>query len=165
MKQTVALPVRALTREAFAPFGDVISVAGADSYPINAGRTDRFNALARVDIRGPGAEAVISIFRGQPLAPPIIDMLERHPLGSQAFMPLCDRPYWVVVAPPGDFDSSAVKAFLADCSQGINYRAGTWHAPLLPLFPDSDFLVVDRHGEGENCDMVMLEEPFQLVKG
>lgn len=165
MKSTLALPVRTLTRETFAPYGDVISMEGADSCPLNAGRTACYHALARVDLLGMNAEAIISLVRGQPLAPPIIDLLERNPLGSQAFMPLSNKPYWVIVAPAGEFDSSAVQAFLAEGYQGINYRAGTWHAPLLPLFPDSDFLVVDRQGAGDNCDTMMLEQPFQLVRG
>lgn len=150
-----------LTREAFAPYGDVISIEGAASFPINAGRTERFHALAAVEALGEDADAIISIFRGQPLEPLIIDLMERHPQGSQAFMPLGEQPYWVVVAPPGDFDTGKIKVFRAESGQGVNYRAGTWHAPLLPVGRDSDFLVVDRRGPGDNCDTVDLDPPVQ----
>ena len=148
-----------LTREAFAPFGDVISAEGADSFPINDGRTERFHALAAVETLGENADAIISIFRGQPLEPLVIELMERHPQGSQAFMPLGDTPYWVVVAPPGEFDPARICVFRVEAGQGVNYRAGTWHAPLLPVGRDADFLVVDRRGAGDNCDTVNLEPP------
>lgn len=164
MGMTLALPVQALTREAFAPFGDVISTEGAKSFPVDNGRTERYHALARVEILGGDDDAIVSIFRGQPLAPPIIATMERYPLGSQALMPLIDLPYWVVVAPPGEFDPTAICAFLAEGKQGVNYRPGTWHAPLLPLFPNSDFLVVDRRGSDQNVDTVTLDQPRHLVK-
>ena len=150
-----------LTREAFAPFGDVISTEGAASFPINAGRTERFHALAVVETLGQDADAIISIFRGQPLEPLIVDLMERHPQGSQAFMPLGEAPYWVVVAPPGEFDADSIRVFRAEPGQGVNYRAGTWHAPLLPVGRDADFLVVDRRGAGDNCDTVELDPPVQ----
>ncbi|WP_111493390.1 MULTISPECIES: ureidoglycolate lyase [Marinobacter] len=155
------IPSQPLTREAFAPFGDVIQTEGAASFPINAGRTERFHALAAVETLGEGADAIISIFRGQPLAPLVIDLMERHPQGSQAFVPMGDQPYWVVVAPPGDFDPAQVRVFRAGPGQGVNYRAGTWHAPLLPVNADADFLVVDRRGPGDNCDTVDLDPPIR----
>lgn len=156
------IPIEPLTREAFAAFGDVIDTRGADSFPINQGRTQRFHALGAVDLLGDGSEAIISIFRGQPLQPLLIGLMERHPLGSQAFMPINGRPFYAVVAPPGDFSEQSVRAFLVTGDQGINLRAGTWHAPLLPLHPDSDYLVIDRRGPGDNCDEVLLRQPLTL---
>lgn len=155
-REIVAEP---LTREAFAPFGEVIDTSGADSFPINQGRTERFHALANVELLGEGSQGILSIFRGQPLAPLEIALMERHPLGSQAFVPMNDGAFLAVVAPPGEFNEGAVRVFLASGSQGVSYRAGTWHAPLLPLEADSDYLVVDRQGPGNNCDEVMLAEP------
>ncbi|WP_148861308.1 ureidoglycolate lyase [Marinobacter fonticola] len=152
-----------LTREAFAPFGDVICTEGAASFPINAGRTERFHALAAVETLGQGADAIISIFRGQPLEPLIVELMERHPQGSQAFMPLGEVAYWVVVAPAGAFDPALIQVFRAGPGQGVNYHAGTWHAPLLPIGRDADFLVVDRRGPGDNCDTVNLDPPVQLA--
>ncbi|MFN2362175.1 MAG: ureidoglycolate lyase [Marinobacter sp.] len=151
---------RSLTREAFAPFGEVIDTTDADSFPINQGRTERFHALAAIELLGEGAQGILSIFRGQPLVPLNIILMERHPLGSQAFVPINNGAFLAVVAPAGDFDEAAVQVFLAKGSQGVSYRAGTWHAPLLPLQADSDYLVVDRQGPGNNCDERTLARPI-----
>ena len=152
-REIVAEP---LTREAFARFGEVIDTDGADAFLINQGRTERFHALAGVELLGDDCRAILSIFRGQPLEPLQITLMERHPLGSQAFVPLSSQPFLAVVAPPGEFDESAIRVFLARGDQGLSYGAGTWHAPLLPLEADADYLVVDRQGPGNNCDEVIL---------
>lgn len=167
MRPVRTLTVEPLTRAAFAPFGDVIETEGAPSFPINGGRTERYHALAGIELlkgsgAGPEPQGILSIFRGQPLAPLEITLMERHPLGSQAFVPINNRPFLAVVAPPGDFDENAIRAFYVACHQGVSYRAGTWHAPLLPLQADSDYLVVDRQGEGNNCDEVTLTLPVVL---
>lgn len=158
------LKIEPLTRETFAPFGDVIVAdAAARQFPINHGTTQRFHDLAHVDVESEDGHALISIFRGQPRVLPItLTMLERHPLGSQAFIPLSTRPYLVVVAPPGELDPAAIRAFLATAGQGVNYARGTWHHPLLALEAVCDFLVVDRGGSGVNLDEVDLAEPLQL---
>ncbi|MBL8556800.1 MAG: ureidoglycolate lyase [Phenylobacterium sp.] len=148
-----------LTADAFAPFGDVIEATDeAEVMPINQGWTTRFNALADVAV-GDG-RAIISIFRSRPLTPPVLKVFERHPLGSQAFMPLDGRPFLVAVAPGGgDFDPAAVRVFRAAATQGVNYARGTWHHFLLALEAESDFLVVDRDGgAGENLDEAELAE-------
>ncbi|MCG8441289.1 MAG: ureidoglycolate lyase [Caulobacterales bacterium] len=143
-----------LTAEAFRPFGDVIAAAAAETaIPINAGHCTRFHDLAGVDAAADGGRAGISIFRATPLAAPIaIAVMERHPLGSQAFIPLQKRPFLVVVAPPGELDPDAVRAFRAAPGQGVNYARGVWHHFLLALEEVSDFLVVDRIGPGENLE-------------
>lgn len=146
-----------LTADAFAPFGDVIEASDrAEVIPINYGWTTRFNALADVAV-GDG-HAILSIFRSKPLKPLVLKIFERHPLGSQAFVPMQGRPYLVAVAPPGDFDPSAVRVFSAAANQGVNYAKGTWHHFLLALDAESDFLVVDREGPGDNLDEVELAE-------
>jgi ureidoglycolate lyase len=148
-----------LTREAFAPFGDVIQATGANAFPINAGMVQRFHDLARVET-GEG-RALISIFRGQPYELPLpVRMVERHPLGSQAFIPLGNARCAVIVAPPGDtVRPEDLRAFVLAEGQGVNYRPGTWHHVLLTLDAPGDFLVVDRGGPGHNCD----EFHFPLV--
>lgn len=161
MSEPLPLPVEALTREAFAAFGDVIEPASAaQTYAINAGTTTRFHDLARIDADRDGGRPVLSLFRAQPRELPFaITHLERHPLGSQAFVPLSQRPYLVVVA---EDPAGTLRAFLASNGQGVNYRAGTWHHPLLALDDVSDFLVIDRAGPGNNCDEVGLASTFTV---
>lgn len=156
-----ALRAQPLTRAAFAAFGEVIATDGAASYPINGGRAQRYHALATVDGTRAEGQPVISIFRTAPVTLPYpVVVLERHRLGSQAFMPLHDRPFVVVVAPNGADDCPGEpQAFLTDGRQGVNFRAGTWHAPLLALHAQCDFLVVDRAGPAVDCDEVRLSAP------
>lgn len=152
-----------LTAEAFAPYGEVISAReGVEQYPINYGATTRFNALAQVDTATDGGTPIISIFRSTPLPSLILRIMERHPVGSQAFMPLNGRPYLVAVAPAGDLDPAKIEVFLAAGDQGVNYAAGTWHHYLLALGEVSDFVVVDRAGPGANLDEVVLGEDEQI---
>ncbi|MGA0601939.1 ureidoglycolate lyase [Caulobacter sp. KR2-114] len=153
-----------LTAEAFASFGDVIEASDrAERLPINYGWTTRYNDLARLDVGDGGGHAIVSLFRARPLEPPLLKVFERHPAGSQAFMPLHGRPYLVAVAPAGDFDPAAVRLFRAAPSQGVNYAKGVWHHFLLALEAESDFLVIDRAGPGDNLDEVFLAEADQIL--
>lgn len=150
------LIVEELTAESFADFGDIIDTENStNNFLINGGSTRRYHDLANVDIIG-DAKSGISIFRGSARTFPMsILMLERHPKGSQAFIPLQQQPYLIVVAPQLDEqqpDVEKIRLFYATGKQGINYAKGTWHHPLLALNENSDFLVVDRIGEGHNCD-------------
>ncbi len=154
----------ALTRAAFEPFGDVIMADGAArQFAINGGNTQRYHDLAAID-PGHDGHVIVSIFRGLPRALPFrITMMERHPLASQAFMPLSGRPYLVVVARPGDPPGADdLQVFLAQPGQGVNYAPGVWHHPLLALDEVSDFLVIDRSGPGHNCDEVTLPDPLEI---
>ncbi|MFM0052509.1 ureidoglycolate lyase [Caballeronia grimmiae] len=159
------LTLEPLMREAFAPFGDVIALEGAPHFPINGGTTDRFHDLANVDIGfDSGGRPLINVFRGQPrVLPVVISMMERHPLGSQAFVPVGEVQYLVVVAPAGEFDAAHVRAFYARGWQGVNYARGVWHHPLIVLNTPGDFIVVDRGGEQSNCDEIDLPERYELV--
>ena len=156
---TLSLTPEPLTREAFAPFGEVIEACDAvRHFTINAGNTERYHDLANIE-PGPDGKVIVSIFRGQPRVLPFeVEMMERHPLGSQAFMPLSGRPYLVVVAPAGMAPAARdLRVFLARGDQGVNYAAGVWHHPLLALDSVCDFLVLDRSGSAPNCDEVQLE--------
>ena len=150
-----------LTPRAFAPFGDVIAPDAAKHVRINEARFDRWVDLARVDC---GERVKIDIMRcAVPSALPFeVRLLERHPQGSQAFMPLTGEPFTVVVAPPGESpDPAALRAFESDGTQGINMRRGTWHLPLIGFREGQAFLVIDRD-DPENCDEVSLTEPVLL---
>ena len=149
------LKIEALTAAAFSPFGEVIEVSQqAERLAVNQGFAERFHDLATVDFTGPNARPLISIFRSKPRQFPLsLSVLERHPLGSQAFMPLAAVPYLVVVAPGGDQpDTQQLRCFLAAPGQGINYARGVWHHPLLSLRQTCDFLAIDRGGPGMNLE-------------
>lgn len=153
------LTIEPLTKQAFAQFGDVIEVDNSDYFMINNGSTRRYHKLATADVQQQGGEAIISIFQATPLSYPLtIQMLERHPLGSQAFVPLLGQPYLIVVAPQGDDPSlQECRAFLSNGRQGVNYHKGVWHHPVLALRDQDQFLIVDRGGEGHNCDEVFFD--------
>lgn len=153
-EQFLQLTAEPLTAEAFSAFGEVIDHRSADFFMINSGRTRRYHDLAKVETFGADARTLISIFITQPVQMPLeLTFLERHPLGSQAFVPLHSERFVVVVAPAGDvIDPAQVRAFVTDGCQGVNYRAGTWHAIQSVLECEGEFLVVDRGGAGHNCE-------------
>jgi ureidoglycolate lyase len=157
---SVSIKVELLSAKAFEKFGDVIEAIEGDGFGINQGYTWRHHKLATVGTDKPEDEAIISIFSSQRRPVPMaIDMMERHPLGSQAFMPLNDIPFLVVVAEPGPKPSvKDLKAFVTNGKQGVNYATGVWHHPLLILAPTQDFLVVDRKGQGNNLNEVFFEK-------
>lgn len=157
---SATLPIEPLTRAAFAPFGDVIEADGAHRFEINNGSTTRFHDLARVDVEAEDGHTLVNIFRARPLPLPLtVAMVEKHPLGSQAFVPLEAAPFLVVVAPPGDAVSpDDLRAFLACGGQGVNYAPGVWHHPVIALDRETDFLVIDRGGPGDNLAEFFFDE-------
>ena len=142
-----------LTREAFAPFGDVIQIEGSDQFEINSGYTTRVHDLIDIQLGGQNARAQFSFFLGRP-RPLEIKMLEKHPLGSQAFYPIEDKRWLVVVASAPEPES--VCAFWATGKQGVNYHSNVWHHPLLVIEPQQ-FVIIDRGGDGHNCDEIELD--------
>ncbi|MDY8108021.1 ureidoglycolate lyase [Fulvimarina sp. 2208YS6-2-32] len=158
------LDTRPLTADAFRPFGEVVETDNASEIRlINKGTTTRYHDIAPVDVTAEGGTALISIFRGKPFAFPVtITMMERHPLGSQAFVPLSGRPYLVVVAADEGGRPGEPVAFLARPDQGVSYHRNVWHHPLISLEDVSDFLVVDRGGGGENLQEADFAAPFEI---
>ena len=157
------LEIHPLTQSAFAPFGDVIEADPSTMRFINGGTTERFHGLARAEAMGEGAQVIINVFRGQPRAfPYAVDMMERHPLGSQSFSPLSGRPFLVVVSEDEGGRPGVPKVFLARGDQGVNYRPDVWHHPLMSLDMVSDFLVVDRAGPGNNLEEFFFDIPFTI---
>ena len=155
-----------LTRGAFAPFGQVIETADAHHYPINNGTTERFHDLAHIELGGVNSRPLISILRGQKQALPYtLKLVERHPFGSQAFYPLSSHPFLVIVAPDVNGAPGTPRAFLTGPGQGINIGMNVWHGVLTPLEAVSDFLVVDRGGDGNNLEEHHFAEPWTIVAG
>lgn len=161
MMAAIPIKIEPLTRAAFKPFGEVIETLGSEMRLINGGSTERFHDLMTVDAAHEGGKPIVSIFRGQPFALPIsIKMVERHPLGSQAFIPMGKFPFLVVVAEDADGTPKAPRAFFATGGQGVNYGRNVWHHPLLSLSLVCDFVVIDRAGPGNN-----LQEYFYAGEG
>lgn len=156
--------VEPLTAEAFSPFGQVIQIEGAHHYPINNGMTERYHDLAKVELGGVHARPLISIFHGQPYELPLtLKLVERHPLGSQAFYPLSNLPFLVIVATDLSGVPDAPRAFLAAPRQGVNIAMNTWHGVLTALHEVSDFLVVDRGGDGNNLEEHHFDVPHTVM--
>jgi ureidoglycolate lyase len=156
------LAIEPLTKPDFAPFGTVIERDGAEIRMINEGTTTRYHALSGVDVAAGGGVPILSIFAGTPRPVPIaISMMERHPLGSQAFMPLSDHDWLVVVAPTNSDDSapdfSGLRCFHARGNQGVSYAPNIWHHPLLVRQPQ-DFLIADRAGPADEANNTNLQE-------
>jgi ureidoglycolate lyase len=159
------IQLKSLTREHFSAFGDVIDICDSNhKIAINDGMANRHHDLAKVDVSEKSGHAIISIIDTDKTQLPLrICVMERHPIGSQAFMPIGNSPYIVLVAPTGEFDANQLQGFLAQANQGINYAKGTWHHACISHIQPNQFLVVDRGGEGENCDFVTLPETSNIV--
>ena len=156
------IAARPLTAEAFAPFGDVLEAAGAPDRIINQGLCGRHHDLARMDFAG--GRAGISIFDARPRSLPYrLEMVERHPHGSQAFLPMTEAPFLVVVAPDRGGTPGAPLAFLTASGQGVNYHGGVWHGVLTPLSAPGRFAVVDRIGDGPNLEEHWFDEPWTIT--
>jgi ureidoglycolate lyase len=158
-----ALAAEPLTAAAFAPFGDVIEATG-ESYPINDGMCDRFHDRARMEFTGDGGRAGISIGYGRPYPLPYrFTLVERHPLGSQAFVPMTGDPFLVIVAPDEAGRPGKPRAFMTNGSQGVNYLRGIWHGVLTPLGKPAAFLIVDRVGPGVNLEEFRYPQPWEVT--
>ncbi|ENW17261.1 Ureidoglycolate hydrolase [Acinetobacter haemolyticus CIP 64.3 = MTCC 9819] len=163
------IQIQPLTQDSFSAFGDVIEKENHDFFSINQGLTQRYHALSVAQITGDHVTVGMSIFHNlcATQIPFKIDMLERHPYGSQSFIPLQQQKFIIIVALPLDHsqpDEQQIYAFLSNGKQGITYRQGVWHHPLITLEAESDFLVVDRIGGGQNCDVYHLVESKWVIE-
>jgi ureidoglycolate lyase len=161
---TITLKPEPLSAERFAPYGDVIetSLGGADA--MNAARFERFDDLCNVDLINDGRIAVsIARCRTPSSLPLRLDMVERHPLGSQAFVPLSPCKIVIVVAPPEEsVEARDLRAFITNGRQGFNYRRGTWHMPLVSFAAGQEYLIIDRGGSESNCEEHTLDDVIYL---
>ncbi|WP_343501972.1 ureidoglycolate lyase [Alloyangia pacifica] len=162
------IAARPLTAEGFAPYGEVLEVKGTPDKIINQGLCGRHHDRAALDF-GPEGRAGISLFDAEPRALPYtLELVERHPEGSQAFLPMHQNEWLVIVADPGSGTNEGpgeVHAFLAAPGQGINFHRGTWHGVLTPLHAPGLFAVVDRIGATPNLEEHWLEAPLLITRG
>ena len=151
-----------LTVAAFAPYGDVLDATGTPDRMINAGLCARFHDRARIDIADgrTGLSVFDAVARSLPYA---FDLVERHPLGSQAFVPMTEAPFLVIVAPDEHGTPGTPRAFLTNGAQGINLHRGTWHGVLTPLQSPGLFAVLDRIGEGPNLEEYRYPQPWTVA--
>ena len=164
--QALSLTPQPLTAEAFAAFGDVIEARSDTVININQGTSQRFHDLARVDVASGEGYPLVNIFRASPYPEPLtVSMMEKHPLGSQLFMPLQHHAYLVAVAQTSiQVSAGDITVFSANGNQGVNFQPGTWHHPLLVLV-QQDFLVVDRGGKGDNLVEQGLDQSILISLG
>ena len=154
-----------ITKENFSLFGDIISTRSAKPIDINAGYAKRFDDLANINTYKDNGKTIVSIFSAKKRNFPMkIDMMEKHPLGSQAFIPMKETTFLVLVAPENDKpDLNKIESFIVPSGVGINYKPGIWHFPLIAT-EDMNFLVVDRKGAGENLVIENLEKEEILLQ-
>ena len=162
---TLTITPKKIFKENFAQFGELITTDDIKPISINDGYAKRFDGIANLATSKDNGEATISIFSALKRTFPMnIDMMEQHPLGSQAFIPMKETTFLSFVAPDGDKpDLDKVEAFIIPPGLGVNYKTGTWHFPLIST-EDMNFLVVDRKGSGDNLKIQKLEENQVILK-
>ena len=161
---TASIQTEPLTADAFTTFGDLLEVEGEPDKVINQGLCGRWHDLATLDMVA--GRAGISLFKAETRALPYrLDMMERHPDGSQAFLPMSLEPFLVIVAPDDGGRPGRPRAFIARPGQGVNYHRGTWHGVLAPLGPSGLFAVVDRIGDGANLEEHWFDEAYLIEAG
>lgn len=159
MTELTALP---LTADAFAAFGDVIEATGTPEKYINQGLCGRFHDRAKVDINE--GRAGVSLFQSELFTLPFdVQMVERHPEGSQCFVPMSDAPFLVVAAEGTDAVPGTLHAFITQPGQAVNIHRGVWHGVLTPLGGNGLFAVIDRIGDGPNLEEYWFDDPISVV--
>ena len=156
---------KAINKENFSKYGDLITTKDIEPLIINDGYAKRFDNIAKLDTSGENGETTISIFSALKRTFPMkVHMMECHPLGSQAFIPMKETTFLCFVAPSGEKpDLEKIESFIIPPGLGINYKPGTWHFPLIST-EDMNFLVVDRKGTGENLKIQKLETEDLVLK-
>lgn len=161
---TRSITTKPLTPEAFAPYGDVIDAKGAPDKIINQGKCGRYHDRALVDVTPEtGGRVGVSVFHAKLRSfPYALDLIERHPEGSQCFVPMSADPFLIIVA---DGPDATPHAFVSDGTQAINFHKGTWHGVLTPLSGNGLFAVIDRIGATPNLEEHWLETPWEVIEG
>jgi len=161
----ISINPKPITKENFSKFGDMITTADIKPIEINEGYAKRFDGIANLNTSKDNGETIISIFSALKRSFPMkIDMMEKHPLGSQAFIPMKQTTFLALVAPEGNKpDLNKIEAFIIPPEIGVNYNPGTWHFPLIAT-ENMNFLVVDRKGSGENLVLEDLNKEEIFLK-
>ena len=164
MTERIIKPIP-MTKENFSKFGDMIGTENIKPIEINNGYANRFDDIAKIDTANNNGETTISIFSAFKRSFPMkIDMMEKHPLGTQAFIPMKETTFLTLVAPEGKkIEMDKIESFVVPKGKGVNYKTGIWHFPLIST-EDMDFLVVDRKGPGENLIVENLDQEEILLK-
>ena len=164
MTERIIKPIP-MTKENFSKFGDMIGTENIKPIEINNGYANRFDDIAKIDTANNNGETTISIFSALKRSFPMkIDMMEKHPLGTQAFIPMKETTFLTLVAPEGKkLEMDKIESFVVPKGKGVNYKTGIWHFPLIST-EDMDFLVVDRKGPGENSIVENLDQEKILLK-
>ena len=154
----LSIKPKPITKDNFKKFGDMITTEDINPIEINNGYAKRYDGIAKLDTKKENGESTICIFSALKRSFPMkVDMMEKHPLGSQAFIPMKETTFLSFVAPAGDKpDLTKVEAFVIPKGIGVNYNPGVWHFPLIST-ENMNFLVVDRKGEGDNLVIYDLE--------
>ena len=147
----IIIKPKKITRKNFQKFGDLISIKKKKSININDGYAKRFDNLCRINTSSKKGKTIMSIFSTKKRKFPMnIKMMEKHPLGSQAFVPMNETTFLVFVAPKGKRpNTKKIESFIVPKQTGINYKPGIWHFPLISS-KNMNFLVIDRKGIGNN---------------
>ena len=161
----ITIEPKPINKENFSKYGELVSTEGLKSIDINNGYAKRFDEAVKLDTRQDRGETTISIFSAVKRTFPMkIDMMEQHPLGSQAFIPMKETTFLVLVAPKGEKpDLNKIESFVVPPGIGINYKAGTWHFPLIST-EDMNFLIIDRKGSGNNLKIQNFDKDQIVLK-
>ena len=161
----ITINPKPITKENFSKFGDMITTDDIKPLEINNGYAKRFDGIANLDTSKDNGETTICIFSALKRSFPMkIDMMEKHPLGSQAFIPMKETTFLVFVAPEGNkLDLNEVESFIVPPGIGVNYNPGIWHFPLIST-ENMNFLVVDRKGFGDNLIIENLDKEEVVLK-
>ena len=147
----IIIKPKKITSKNFKKYGELISTKKIKPININNGYAKRFDNLCKINTSLQKGNAIVSIFSAKKRKFPMkIDMMEKHPLGSQAFVPMDETKFLVFVAPKGKKPNiKKIESFIVPKQTGINYKPGTWHFPLIST-KNMNFLVIDRKGKGSN---------------
>jgi ureidoglycolate lyase len=159
------LTPKPLTPETFTPYGEVVSTDSAKKeFSMNYGMATRYFDLAEIDVEEKGGKTCISLVNSNAIQLPFsVEKMEYHPLGSQLFYPLGERPFLILVSTPAEtLDTNKLELFISNGKQGVNYHKGVWHHYLMPLDDNSGFMVVDRNGNDENCIETQINEEITI---